>query len=204
MAFDLHSAALMKKRKIISRTSQLVLLACPIAIALAGCGSDAQPAAGGAAQIGFSGASGSNVALSHIPASAVFVAGRDDSTGGLSVGVTGDQPEGGGSSRKEWQLIVGFVGAPQTGRVYALKENSGDDGTGAIDFQESPAAGGFRDWISVAGSLTVKEIVGTKLTVDFDKVPMQPSTGGSGNEATGTFELSGSITIDDVTAAPPR
>jgi len=160
------------------------------AVLACGC-SDGSPVSGGSVELSFSAADQSNVDTNPLPATDVAVIARDQATGAATIGVLALEPVG-ESQRKVWQLVLNLGSEPTEGKVYDL---SAEDAT--LAYQESPGEG-FREWTATAGSITVESRSGSTATFAFGPASMDVATGGTGNGATGTFELSGQVTVDDL------
>jgi hypothetical protein len=165
-----------------------------------GCGaSGASSATGGTATLSIGDAAGSNVATSIPPISVVL------GYVGQQVGVLSyeQQPS---VNVKRWQLVVDFTDTPMTGQTFTIAQRQALAGTtamAAMDMEELPASGSFREWSAVSGSISVPSRVGDQVTLAFTGVPFMPAQGGSGNEAMGTFTLTGRITVDDINQPLP-
>lgn len=110
--------------------------------------------------------------------------------------------EGTGDVRhKRWQLVIRLGSLPAAGDTYVI-------GSPATDLPLAPKGGtllfdeqvvdGFRAWGSTGGELTIESRSGTRAELRWSAVPMAFTPNGTGNSATGTFELAGSVTVDDI------
>ncbi len=156
-----------------------------------GCGGDAG-VNGGDANIELSAVDQSNVDTSPLPPTDVAVISKDETTGAVLIGVLALEPAG-ESQRKAWQLTLTLGSEPTQGKAYDLSA-----GDAVLAYQENPSEGGFREWVATAGSVTVESRSGTSATLAFGPASMAVSIGGTGNAATGTFTLSGKVTVDDL------
>jgi hypothetical protein len=144
-------------------------------------------------------AAGSNVATNVPPISMVL------GYAGLEVGALSYENQG-AYETKRWQLVVDFSDTPMTGQTFTVGPPTAlaaGGMTAAMDMEELPASGDFREWDAVSGSIAVPSRVGDKVTLTFDAVPFQPATAGSGNPAMGMFTLTGRLTVDDINQPLP-
>ena len=168
-------------------------------LALPACGDDAAPATGGSADISFASSSGSNLNTSPIAATDVGVVAKDAASQSWLIGVFGYQPTSGGAETKMWQLTLTLKGDPVTGGSYAVAATApASPGSARIDYEQYPAAGSSRAWTATGGTVSVTSVVNRKATFSITSLPFAVSAGGTGNEATGTFEMSGTVTVDDL------
>jgi hypothetical protein len=112
-----------------------------------------------------------------------------------------------GFQKKLWQLVVG-VGSPvMEGQTFTVVSApaAGVDTTGlaTISLEEIPSSGGFREWDAGGGSVQVQARVGDTVTLAVMATGFQPTTGGSGNGATGSFTLTGQIAVENANQAFP-
>jgi hypothetical protein len=183
-----------------------VCLAVSVALVAAGCdgggGGGGMSALGGHASFSISAAMGSNVLLAPPPVT--MVVGYE----GREVGAFSFGPPENGFQKKLWQLDIRFgstvMAAGQTFMVVTAPA-PGVDATGlaVVSLQEELASGGFREWAADGGSVQVVSRVGDTAVLAVTATGFQPTTGGSGNEATGSFTLTGQITIENVNQALP-
>jgi hypothetical protein len=177
-------------------------LAVSVALIAMGCGGGGgMSALGGHASFSISAAAGSPVSLE--PPLVTMVVGYE----GRQVGAFSFGPSQNGFQMKLWQLVIGFgstVIAGQTFMVVTAPAPSADaTGLATISLQEDPASGGFREWAAGGGSVQVLSRVGDTGALAVTATGFQPTTGGSGNEATGSFTLTGQITVGNVNQALP-
>jgi hypothetical protein len=169
------------------------------AFGVVGC-SGGSSAVGGAAMLSIGDAAGSNVATSIPPITVVV------GYAGLEVGALSyeHQPS---VDVKRWQLVVDFGATPMSGQTFTIGSLQADAGAttmmAAMEMEELPASGGFREWTAVSGSIAIPSRVGDQVTLTFDRVPFQPATGGSGNAAAGMFTLTGRLTVADISQPLP-
>jgi hypothetical protein len=175
----------------------VALAAAAVAV---GCGaSSGSSTAGGAATLSIGDAAGSNVAPNIPPITVIL------GYAGLQVGALSyeHQPS---VNVKRWQLVVGFGATPLTAQIFTIASRqmlTGDPATATMDIEELPAAGAFREWSAVSGSIAVASRVGDQVTLTFTGVPFQPAQGGSGNEASGMFTLTGQLKVDNINQPLP-
>jgi hypothetical protein len=177
-------------------------LAVSLALLATGCGGGAgMSALGGHASFSIRAAAGSNVSLEPPPVT--MVVGYE----GLEVGAFSFGPPQSGFQMKLWQLDIRFGSTVMAGQTFLVvtAPAPGVDATGLaiISVQEDPSSGGFREWAAGGGSVQVLSRVGDSAALTVNATGFQPKTGGSGNEATGSFTLTGQITIENVNQALP-
>ena len=181
------------------RTSAALVLAM-LPIVVPSCtdeGEQPPPALGGAAELTFAGTSGSNLDTSPLPPTEVGVVFKDAASHTRVIGVFAFEPEVDGFRRKAWQLALSIVGDPVAGATYTIATAPGS-GSATLKYEQLPTPGSWLSWTATAGSISVESVSGTTATFSFTSIPMVPTTGGSGNEATGNFTFSGTITVDNV------
>jgi hypothetical protein len=184
------------------RTRARVCLVVFVALIVAGCGGGGgMSALGGHASFAVSAAAGSNVSLDPPPVT--LVVGYE----GREVGAFSYGPPQDGFQMKLWQLDIGFGAIVMAGQTFVVvaAPATGADTTmlATISLQEDPASGGFREWAASGGSVQILSRVGDTAAVALTATGFQPTTGGSGNEATGSFTLTGQITVENVNQALP-
>jgi len=180
------------------RTSASSLALAILAIVVPSCTDDSEPpAVGGAADFTFAGTSGSNLDPSPLPPTEVGVVFKDAASHTRVIGVFAFEPEVDGFRRKAWQLALSIVGDPVAGATYTIGTAPGS-GSATLGYEQLPTPGSWLSWNATAGSISVESVSGTTATFSFTSIPMVPTTGGSGNEATGNFTFSGTITVDNV------
>jgi hypothetical protein len=178
-------------------------LAVSAALVALGCGGGGGgvSALGGQASFSISAAGGSNVSLEPPPVTAVV--GYE----GREVGAFSFGPPQNGFQMKLWQLDIAFGSTVMTGQTFMVvaAPAPGADTTGlvTISLEEDPASGGFREWAAGGGSVQVRSRIGDTAALAVIATGFQPTTGGSGNEATGSFTLTGQITVENVNQAIP-
>ena len=108
--------------------------------------------------------------------------------------------------RKRWQLVITLGSPPASGDSYTLGAPAADPPlapeSASLLFEEE-IVDGFRAWESTGGTLTIGSRSGTQAELRWSAVPMAVTPDGTGNSATGTFELDGDITVDDIENALP-
>jgi hypothetical protein len=172
-----------------------------VAAGAIGCGSSSgSSAAGGTATFSIGGAASSNVAADIPPITLVL------GYAGLQVGALSfeHQPS---VNVKRWQLVITFSSTPTSGQTFTIGPRQAVAGTApvaAMDIEESPGSGVFREWSAVSGSIEAPTRAGDQVTLTFSGVPFQPAPGGSGNGAMGMFTLTGRITVDDINQPLPK
>jgi hypothetical protein len=72
----------------------------------------------------------------------------------------------------------------QTFTVAPKQMVAGGAAMAAMDIEELPVSGAFREWSAVSGAIAVPPRVGDQVTLTFNGVPFQPAQGGAGSEAT--------------------
>jgi hypothetical protein len=158
-------------------------------------------ALGGHASFSISAAAGANVALEPPPVT--LVVGYE----GREVGAFSFGPPQNGFQTKLWGLDIRFGSTVMAGQTFMVvtAPAPGADSTGlaTIYLQEAPASGGFREWTSAGGSVQILSRVGDIAALAVAATGFQPATGGSGNAATGSFALTGQITVENVNQAFP-
>jgi hypothetical protein len=164
---------------------------------LAGCGREPIRAVGGSGHVEVGTVQGANVRTDPGDATAVVVAGHDHASGMLVVGAMNAQPESGGFQVKRWQVVIAMLGEPTVGRTYAVAAGA-PAGGGSLSYEEFPSEGHYRAWSATGGALRVTSMSGRSATFAFTRLPMGPAGRGTGNEAMGTFELSGTVDVDDL------
>jgi hypothetical protein len=169
---------------------------------LAGCGGGgATSALGGHASFSIGAVAGSNVSVPPPPVT--MVVGYE----GRTVGAFNFAPPENGFQMKRWQLALGFGNAVMAGQTFMVVTSppTGADATqlATVSLEENPASGGFREWAASGGSVQVVSRAGHAATLSVTATGFEPATGGSGNEATGSFDLTGQISVDDVDQALP-
>ena len=108
---------------------------------------------------------------------------------------------------KLWQLDIHF-GSPvtmgQTFMVIAMPATGTDTTNLAIiTMEEDPVSGGFLEWAAGGGSVKILSLTGDTAVLAVNATGFQPTTGGSGNAAKGTFALSGEVTVENVNQPLP-
>ena len=182
-----------------SNASSLLLAVLPIVVAACtDVRQDNPPAQGGAADLTFAGTSGSNLETSPLPPTDVGVVFSDAVSHTRVIGVFAYEPEVDGFRRKTWQLAVSIMGDPVAGATYTIATTAPSSGSATLVYDQLPTPGSWLSWDATGGSISVESVSGTSATFSFASVPMVPNTGGSGNEATGTFTFSGTITVDNI------
>ncbi len=151
------------------------------------------PAQGGAAELTFAGESGSNLDTSPLPATNVGLVAQDAASHTRVIGVFAYEPAGSGFQRKDWQLALTIIGDPVAGGAYTI-----GSGSAVVEYDQYPTSGSWLSWQASGGSISVESVSGTKATFSLSSIPMAPTTGGSGNEATGTFTFGGTIEVDNL------
>jgi hypothetical protein len=184
------------------RTRTPVCLVVFVALIVTGCGgAGGMSALGGHASFTVNAVAGSNVSLEPPPVTVVV--GYE----GREVGAFSYGPPQNGFQMKLWQLEIGFGATVMAGQTFfvATAPVAGADTTmlATIALQEDPASGGFREWAASGGSVQILSRVGDTAAVALTATGFQPTTGGSGNEATGSFTLTGQITVANVNQALP-
>jgi len=179
------------------RSSFLLLATLPIVVPACTDNSHANTAQGGAVELTFAGNSNSNVDTSPLPATDVGVVSADPASHTRVIGVFAYEPEANGFQRKAWQLALTIVGDPVAGAVYTTASVP-SSGSAALEYDQLPTSGSSLGWNATGGSISVESVSGTTVTFSFSSIPMAPTTGGSGNAATGTFTFSGTIKIDNL------
>src|SRR5450432_1900322 len=177
-------------------------LAVSVALVATGCGGGGgMSALGGHASFSISAAAGSNVSLEPPPVT--MVVGYE----GREVGAFSFGPPQNGFQMKLWQLDIGFGSTVMAGHTFMVvtAPATGADTTAlaTLSLQEDPASGGFREWAAAGGSVLVVSRVGDTAALTVTATGFQPTTGGSGNGATGSFMLTGQITVENVNQALP-
>ena len=177
-------------------------LAVSVALVATGCGGGGGTSAiGGHASFSISAAAGSNVSLDPPPVT--MVVGYE----GQQVGAFSFGPPQNGFQMKLWQLVIGFGSTVMGGQTFMVgpAPAPGADATGlaTISLQEDPASGGFLEWAASGGSVQVVSLVGATAALAVAATGFQPTTGGSGDGATGSFTLTGQITVENVNQALP-
>jgi len=170
-----------------------------LSVLVASCTDDSEPnppAQGGSAELTFAGISGSNLDTNPLPPTDVGLVFRDPASQTRVIGVFAYELQLDGFKRKSWQLALSISGDPVAGATYTIATPS--SGSATLEYDESPASGGFRSWEATGGSIAVESLSGSQATFSLSSIPMVVSTGGSGNGATGTFALSGTITVDNI------
>ena len=175
--------------------SSLVLGLLPIVVVSCTGGDPLPPANGGSIELAFSDTSGSNVDTSPVPATDLGLVFKMPETQTRVFGVFANEPAGNGFERKVWQLELALIGDVTAGATYTIGTTT--LGSATLGYEESPE-GGFLDWDATSGTITVDSLSGSGATLSFSAIPMAPSTDGSGNQATGTFLLDGTITFDSI------
>jgi hypothetical protein len=166
-----------------------------------GCGSSSEsPALGGMATLSIGGAASSNVAANVPPLNLVLgYAGVQASAISFE-----HQPS---VDVKRWQLVITFSSTPASGQTFTIAQPQAPTGAttmAAMDIQELPASGAFREWSAVSGSIATPTRAGDQVTLTFTDIPFQPAQGGSGNDAMGMFTLTGRITVDNINQPLPK
>lgn len=177
------------------RTNTTFLLLAVLPIVISACTDDQQdnpPAKGGAVDLRFAGNSGSNLDTSPLPPSIVGVFFTDEATHTRVIGVFGDEPAVNGFQRKAWQVALPIMGDPVAGATYTIGSSA------RLTYDQFPTEGSWLSWTGTGGTISVDSISGTTATFSFSSIPMAPTTDGSGNQGTGTFTFSGTITVDDI------
>jgi hypothetical protein len=108
---------------------------------------------------------------------------------------------------KRWQLVIDFGSTPTSGQTFTIAPRqavAGGAAMAAMEIEELPALGAFREWSAASGSIEVPTRVGDQVTFTFEGVPFQPAQGGSGNEAVGMFTLTGRLTVDNINQPLPK
>jgi hypothetical protein len=182
--------------------AKIFRLAASVALVATGCGGGgAMSAVGGHASFSISAAAGSNVSLAPPPVTVVV--GYE----GREVGAFSFGPPENGFQMKLWQLAIGFGSPVMAGQTFTVvaAPGPGADATllATISLQEDPASGGFREWDAGGGSVQVVSRVGDTAALAVTATGFQPSTGGSGNGATGSFTLTGQMNVENVNQAFP-
>jgi hypothetical protein len=173
-----------------------------IALVAAGCsGGGGTSTLGGHASFSISAQSGSNVSLEPPPVTAVV--GYE----GREVGAFSFGPPQNGFQMKLWQLDITFGSTVVAGKTFmvvtAAAPGSDTSELANLSVEEDPASGGFREWAAAGGSVQVPSRIGDMATLDVTASGFQPTTGGSGNDAIGSFTLTGQITVENVNQALP-
>jgi hypothetical protein len=177
-------------------------LVVSIALVATGCGgSGGTSALGGHASFSISAAADSNVSPTAPPVT--MVVGYE----GLEVGAFSYGPPQNGFQMKLWQLDIRFGSTVMAGQTFVVgpAPAPGADTTGlaTISLEENPASGGFREWAAGGGSVQVLSLVGGTAALAVTATGFQPTAGGSGNDAAGSFTLTGQITVENVNQALP-
>jgi hypothetical protein len=178
-------------------------LAVVAALAAVGCGggSSGTSAVGGHASFSISAGAGSNVSLDPPPVT--LVVGYE----GREVGAFSFGPAQDGFQKKLWQLDIRFGSTVAAGQTFmiVMTPPTGADTTGlaTVTMLEEPPSGAFREWAAGGGSVEVVSRAGDTAALKVNATGFQPTTGGSGNEASGTFALMGQITVENVNQALP-
>lgn len=169
---------------------------------LAACTSDPASVDGGAVELDVH-ADTSNLSASRPDATDVATIGSGPE--GVLVAVLAYEGTG-DVRRKRWQLVIGLGSLPAAGDSYTLGSPAADlplaPRSASLLFEEE-IVDGFRAWGSTGGTLTIGSRSGTQAELRWSAVPMAFTPDGAGNSATGTFELDGDITVDDIEHAIP-
>jgi hypothetical protein len=182
-----------------SSATSLLLLAM-VAVVVPACTDDGEqnpPAHGGAADFTFAGNSGSNLDTSPLPPTDVGVVFADPASQTRVIGVFAFEPQLDGYRRKAWQLALSIAGDPVAGASYTIG-SAPNTGSATLMYDQFPTEGSWLSWQATAGTMTVDSVSGTTATFSFSSIPMVPTTAGSGNQATGSFTFSGTITVDNI------
>jgi len=103
--------------------------------------------------------------------------------------------------QKLWQLEIRLASLPMAGDSYTLGSPSDPlltPQSGSLMLEDFPSVGGVNAWGSTGGTLTIGSRSGTRARLLWSAVPMAVTPDGTGNTATGTFELDADITVDDI------
>jgi hypothetical protein len=126
---------------------------------------------------------------------------------GREVGAFSFGPPQNGFQMKLWQLDIRFGSAVMTDQTFtvvgAFAPGADSTGLAAVSVEELPTSGGFNEWDAAGGSVKVLSLLGDTATLAVTATGFQPAIGGSGNGATGSFTLTGQITVDDVNQPLP-
>jgi hypothetical protein len=184
------------------RTRARAWLVVFVALIVTGCGgAGGMSALGGHASFTVSAAAGSNVSLEPPPVTVVL--GYE----GREIGAFSYGPPQNGFQMKLWQLEIGFGAIVMAGQTFVVGPvpPAGADTTmlATVSLEEDPASGGFREWAASGGSVQILSRVGDTAVVALTATGFQPTTGGSGNGATGSFTLTGQLTVENVNQALP-
>ena len=106
----------------------------------------------------------------------------------------------GGTKTKRWQLQLSLGSDPTAAKTYQLTNAGTLAATGAMLQYEDETATGARSWAATGGSIIVDSRSGNTATLMFDQVPTSAVVS-DGNTATGSFTVSGEVTVDDVAKA---
>jgi hypothetical protein len=169
------------------------------AVGAIGCGSGGSPAVGGTATFSVGDAAGSNVSPNIPPITLVL------GYSGVQAGAISYEHQG-SANVKQWQLLVDFSATPMAGQTFTIGPRTalaGATAMAAMDLEELPASGSFREWSAVSGSIAVPSRVDDQVTLTFAGVPFEPAQGGAGNAAMGMFTLTGKLTVDDINQPVP-
>jgi hypothetical protein len=170
-----------------------------VLIGAAGCGGGPVHGIGGSGHLEVRVTQAANVGGEPGDVTAVVVEAHDRATGTLVMGAIKSEPEKDGFWVKRWQVMMTVIGEPSAGRSYTLgAAAAAASGNGSLTYDELPAGGQYRAWKATGGAVVVSSMAGRSATFAFTGLPMAPSEGGTGNEAQGTFELSGTLTVDDL------
>lgn len=187
-------------RQVARNRMWLRLAAAAVALMLIGCGEGgSERVRGGEVKVSFDDASSANLSRDRPPATDVI--GYE----GRLLGALAFVADGQRFMAKRWQVQIGLTSTPSAaGQTFMLGAVPvAASAVARLTYQETPPEGGFREWTATSGVLTVTRVEGRTVGVAFTSVPMQPSMGGSGNSAVGTFTLSGELTVDDAQQALP-